>query len=164
MARPCLPLVEHAAAAAAREKESIAAEAEARKAKAELEQSLAELKAQEDAYNNKTAELKRKSEEGSVVQQNKAKAELAQHLAEDPLPLRRAKINNEASVRKADKTAKAAAAAVEAAVAAAVGTGVGTGVAWPKAVAGTRSKAATERPVRTTADPKNRGADPRWWG
>jgi len=97
-------------------------EAEAKKAKEELQAALAELKAQEDAYNNKTQDLTRRSEEGGVVSRNKAKAELAQHLAEDPLPLRRAKINQEAAVRKADKAAadaEAARAAAEAALAAA---------------------------------------------
>jgi len=44
----------------------------------------------------------------SVVNRNKAKAELAQHLASDPLPLRKAKITQEAAVKKAEKTAKAA--------------------------------------------------------
>jgi len=89
-----------------REEESIVA-------KRELEVALAELKAQEDAYNARTAELKRKSEEGSVVQKNKAKNELAQHLAGDSLPLRRAKINQEAAVRKAERAMNAAIAARE---------------------------------------------------
>jgi len=83
-------------------------EAEAKAAKEELEVALKELKSQEDAFNNKTADLERKSAEGSVVAQNKAKAELAQHLASDPLPLRKAKITQEAAVKKADKAAKAA--------------------------------------------------------
>eukprot|EP01087_Luapelamoeba_hula_P000939 TRINITY_DN106_c0_g1_i2.p1 TRINITY_DN106_c0_g1~~TRINITY_DN106_c0_g1_i2.p1 ORF type:complete len:302 (+),score=86.59 TRINITY_DN106_c0_g1_i2:80-985(+) len=95
-------------AAQAAESSAKRAEADAKAAQAELEAALAELKAQEDAYNNKTADLKRKSEEGSLVQRNKAKNELAQHLGEDPLPLRRAKINQEAAVRKAERTSKAA--------------------------------------------------------
>jgi hypothetical protein len=37
---------------------------------------------QEDARNNKTAELQKNSEEGGLVSRNRAKAELAQHLAE----------------------------------------------------------------------------------
>lgn len=81
---------------------------ELRTAQQEVETALAELHAQEQAYNNKTEELKRKSEEGSVVQRNKAKNELAQHLGEDPLPLRRAKITQEAAVKKADRATKAA--------------------------------------------------------
>lgn len=79
------------------------AEAPFKKAQEELQTALAELKAQEDAYARKTEELKQRSESGGVVQRNKAKAELEIHLAEDPLPLRRAKINTEAAERKADK-------------------------------------------------------------
>ena len=67
-----------------------------------MEAALSELKAQEDAYNRRTEELKQKSEGGGVAAL-RAKNELAQHLEEDPLPLRRAKINQEAAVRKADK-------------------------------------------------------------
>jgi len=85
------------------EEEAKAREEDARAAQAELEAALGEVKAQEDAYNNKTADLTRRSEEGGVVSRNKAKAELAQHLAEDPLPLRRAKITAEAAVKKAEK-------------------------------------------------------------
>jgi len=83
-------------------------EQEAKIARRELEAALAEVKAQEDAYNSKTDDLKRKSEEGSVVQKNKAKNELAQHLGEDPLPLRKAKITLEAAVRKSERAEKAA--------------------------------------------------------
>jgi len=82
-----------------------------------LEAALAEVKKQEDAYNAKTEDLKKKSEEGGVVSRNKAKNELAQHLAEDPLPLRQAKITAEAAVRKAEKATKAAAEAKELAIA-----------------------------------------------
>jgi len=95
--------------AAASAEESKVREEEARAAQVELEVALAEVKAQEDAYNNKTQDLTRKSEEGGVVSRNKAKAELAQHLAEDPLPLRRAKITAEAAVKKAERATQAAA-------------------------------------------------------
>ena len=67
----------------------------AQMAQIELEKALAEVKKQEEAYAAKTAELTKKSEEGGVVSRNKAKNELAQHLAEDPLPLRKAKITLE---------------------------------------------------------------------
>jgi len=87
---------EEAAKAKARENEAKAAEDELRTA-------LNELKAQEDAYNQKTEQLKKKSEEGGVVSRNRAKNELAQHLAEDPLPLQRAKITQEAATKKAEK-------------------------------------------------------------
>merc|ERR1712000_54095 len=78
-------------------------EADAKAAQAELEAALAEVKAQEDAYNSRTAELKQKSETGGVVSRNKAANELAQHLAEDPLPLRKAKITAEAAVNRSEK-------------------------------------------------------------
>jgi len=71
---------------------------------------LADLKSQEDARNKRTEELTKGSEDETtgVVTRNKLKAELAQHLAQDPLPLRKAKITQEAAVKKADKAAAAA--------------------------------------------------------
>jgi len=59
--------------------------------------------------------LKKKSEDTNlgVVQRNKAKNELAQHLAEDPLPLRRAKLTTEAATKKAEKARKVAEEAAE---------------------------------------------------
>jgi len=81
---------------------------EARQAQAELDAALREVKLQEDAYNSKTEDLKRRSTTGGLVSQNKAKNELAQHLAEDPLPLRRAKITLEAAVRKAENAVRIA--------------------------------------------------------
>merc|ERR1711974_417847 len=92
-----------------------ATEAEAKAAQQELEVALQELHAQEKAYNDKKAELQKKSEEGGVVSRNKAANELAQLLAEDPLPLRRAKITQEAAVKKAERATNIAAAAREAA-------------------------------------------------
>jgi len=89
---------------------------EAHAAKLEQEAALAEVKAQEDAYNHRTEELKRQSEEGGMVQRNKAKNELAQHLGAETLPLRRAKITCEAATKKAERTAAAAAEAAERAV------------------------------------------------
>jgi len=97
---------------------AVAREREAKQAKIEQDASLAEVQAQETAYNGRTEDLTRRSETGGVVAQNKAKAELAAHLAENPLPLRRAKITNEAAVKKAEKAADAAAAARAAADAA----------------------------------------------
>merc|ERR1712000_505449 len=84
--------------------QSRVAEEDAKAAQAELEAALAEVKAQEDAYNSKTEDLKKKSETGGVVSRNKAANELAQHLAEDPLPLRKAKITLEAAQKRAEKT------------------------------------------------------------
>jgi len=90
---------------AAVEAEQYAREQEApfKAAQEEVDAALADVKSQEDARNERTNELKRKSTEGGVVQQNKAKNELAQHLGEDPLPLRRAKITLEAALKKAEK-------------------------------------------------------------
>jgi len=112
----------HAREAEARTKEAEAKtrEEEAEAAKRELEAALADLKAKESEYNNKTQDLTKKSESASgVVAQNKAKAELAQHLNEPTMPLRKARITQEAAVKKAEKTKQAAAdarAAAEAAV------------------------------------------------
>jgi hypothetical protein len=58
---------------------------------------------QEEAYNQRTTTLKKASEEGTVMTMSKAKMELAQHLDTDPLPLRKAKITQEAALKKADK-------------------------------------------------------------
>merc|ERR1712225_141917 len=80
-----------------------------KQAKAELEAALQELHAEEEAYNKKKADLEKKSQEGGVVSRNKAANELAQLLAEDPLPLRRAKITQEAAVKKAERATQAAA-------------------------------------------------------
>merc|ERR1711941_73118 len=82
----------------------ITQEAPFKAAQEELEAALAEVKAQEDAYNGKIADCEKRSEEGGVVQRNKAKAELAQLQAEDPLPLSRAKITLEAARKRAEKT------------------------------------------------------------
>merc|ERR1712125_43759 len=87
---------------------AVEAKNESIKAKEELEVALQALHAEEEAYNKKKEELERKSKEGGVVSRNKAANELAQLLAEDPLPLRRAKITQEAAVKKAEKTKIAA--------------------------------------------------------
>jgi len=78
-------------------------EAPFKAAQEEVDTALADVKSQEDARNNKTEQLKKQAEEGGVVQQNKAKALLAQHLAEDPLPLRKAKVTLEAALKKTEK-------------------------------------------------------------
>jgi chromosome segregation ATPase len=84
------------------------AEEDARKAEEENKAALAELKKQEDDYHNKCADLEAKTKEGTIVQKNKAVQELAQLKAEDPLPLRKAKITQESAVRKAEKARKEA--------------------------------------------------------
>eukprot|EP00020_Sapocribrum_chincoteaguense_P013430 CAMPEP_0170734838 /NCGR_PEP_ID=MMETSP0437-20130122/2795_1 /TAXON_ID=0 /ORGANISM="Sexangularia sp." /LENGTH=331 /DNA_ID=CAMNT_0011073161 /DNA_START=98 /DNA_END=1093 /DNA_ORIENTATION=+ len=81
-------------------------EAELATAEADLSAALAELKAQEDAYAAKIAELTDASSAGGV-KGAKAANELAQLKEEDPLPLRKSKITQEAALRKVQK-AKAA--------------------------------------------------------
>jgi len=95
--------------------EAIEKEEEARAAQRELEPATRELRAQEDAFNNRTEELRRATTTGGLVSQNKAKNELSQHLASDPLPLRRARITQEAAVKKAERATMAAQVAREAA-------------------------------------------------
>jgi chromosome segregation ATPase len=89
------------------------AEDSVRAAEEELRQAVNELKAQEDAYHNKLKDLEAKSKDtsASVVQRNKAANELAQAKGEDPLPLRKAKITQEAALRKVEKERKVAEAA-----------------------------------------------------
>jgi hypothetical protein len=77
-------------------------------AERELQAALADVKKQEEERDQKTKELTAQSESGGVVARNKAKALLSQHLAEDPLPLRKAKITLEAAVKKAEKATAAA--------------------------------------------------------
>lgn len=94
------------------QKEAARLSAEAEKAAQAAEQAakeaLAELQAQEKAFQDKLADLEKKSNEGGVVSRNRAKAELEQLKAEDPLPLKRAKLNQEAAVRKSEKARKQA--------------------------------------------------------
>jgi len=72
---------------------------------AELQAALAELKRQEDEYNKtcKNLEAKINDPKSSVVQRSRASNELAQLKAEDPLPLRKAKITQEAALRKCQR-------------------------------------------------------------
>ena len=121
-------------------------EEEVRKSQAELEAALAEVKKQEDAYNSKTASLTAKSEDESlgVVTRNRTKNELAQHLAEDPLPLRQAKITAEAALRKAEKATKAAGVAKEVAQQDAAKAGDARAAADADASAASAARAAAE--------------------
>lgn len=81
-----------------------------KKAEAELKAAIEDLKNQENAYNDKITSLEAKSNDGtaSVVAKNKAANELAQLKGEDPLPLRKAKITQQASLKKTEKERKAA--------------------------------------------------------
>jgi hypothetical protein len=88
--------------------EDMKALAEAQKELATLQTLLAELqaaqdeqKAQEDAYQKKVKELETlSSDPNGGLKSKKAAAELSQLKAEDPLPLRKAKITTDAAVRK----------------------------------------------------------------
>jgi len=82
------------------------AERAAHQAKQEQEAALAELQAQEKAKADQIAVLEKKSTEGSTVSKGTAVQQLEALRGEDPLPLRRAKINQGATVRKAEKAAQ----------------------------------------------------------
>jgi len=127
---------------------SIAREADSKAAQKELEAAFAVVKAEEDAYNGKTEDLKRRSEEGGLVSRNKAKNELAQHLGEDPLPLRRAKISAEAAVKRAEKATAAAAEARAAAEKAASEASAARAAAEEASRKATAARAAAEEATR----------------
>ncbi|KNC51706.1 uncharacterized protein AMSG_07772 [Thecamonas trahens ATCC 50062] len=89
-----------------------AAEAKLQAAEDELQAAIDDLHAQEEAYHGAiaTAEAKANDDTLGVVKRNRAAAELAQLKAEDPMPLRRAKLTQEASLRKVGKEKKIVAA------------------------------------------------------
>jgi len=111
--------LEQSKAAAERAKEAAEAAKKAAKAVAEAEaeakKALAELQAEEKAFENKKAALEKTKNDMSigVVKRNKAANELDQLLSEDPLPLRKAKINQSAAVKKCERATKAAEAAAQ---------------------------------------------------
>jgi len=84
-----------------------------KKSEAELKVAVADLAKQENAYRSQIDGLEAKINDpnGSAFNKNKASAELSQLKSEDPLPLRKAKISQEAALRKTEKSAKAAEAA-----------------------------------------------------
>lgn len=81
-----------------------------KKAEAELQVAVADLQSQESAFNKQVGDLQAKVDSPDVptFQKNKAAAELAQLKSENPLPLRKAKIGQEAALRKVERGAKAA--------------------------------------------------------
>jgi len=85
--------------------EATSSEAACKQAQAEVAAALAEVQAQEKAYNHKVAQLEAASNDSSLgaVKQNKAKNELAQVKGEDPLPLRKAKLTLSAALKRAEK-------------------------------------------------------------
>lgn len=101
-----------------RAEESRVAEGKARDAEAEAKAAVEALEAEETAYAKTIADLEAKSQEGGIVSRNRAAAQLAQVKAEDPMPLRKAKLTSEAALRRSKKATQAAADAVVAAEAA----------------------------------------------
>jgi len=103
---------EHAKEAAIASKKAAKAVADA---EAEAKAALAELQAEEKAFEDKKAALEKTKNDMSigVVKRNKASNELDQLLSEDPLPLRKAKINQSAAVKKCERATKAAEAAAQ---------------------------------------------------
>jgi hypothetical protein len=85
------------------------AEEGVRKAEEEQRVAVDEFKKQEDSYQNACKALEARSTDPAVslVQRNKAGAELAQMKQEDPMPLRKAKISQEACLRRVEKERKA---------------------------------------------------------
>jgi len=84
-------------------------------AEAELKKAIEELEKQEAEYKAKIAALENTIAKETGMKQAKAKNELSQLKGEDPLPLRRAKITQEAALRKVQKQKVAVGVAKEAA-------------------------------------------------
>jgi len=84
-----------------------------KKTEAELKAAVDEMTRQEMTYQEsiRTLETKSKDSTASTVSKNKAAAELAVLKQEDPLPLRKAKLTQEAILRKVEKERKASEAA-----------------------------------------------------
>jgi len=87
-----------------------AQEEKVKKAEAELRAAVDDLEKQEAAFKAKkdTLEAKSTDSSASTVARNKAANELAQLLSEDPLPLRKAKLTQQAALRKVEKERKSA--------------------------------------------------------
>ena len=94
---------------AAVEAEAVAASDALTTAKNAADAALADLHAQQKAFDDKCTELETiANSNAGTVTKGKASAELAQLRSKDPLPLDRAKINQGAAVRKVGKAAKKA--------------------------------------------------------
>jgi len=78
--------------------------------KAEKEAQAAQrvLDNEQKTFDYKLSKLKELSENGTGIKKMKAKNEMAQMLSEDPLPLRRARINQQVHTKRAEKALKAA--------------------------------------------------------
>jgi len=92
-----------------------AAEDIVRAAEAELKAAVDDLDRQEADYKGRIAAAETKANNASLgaVQRNKAKNEVAQLKAEDPLPLRKAKITQEAALKRVQKERQKAEAATK---------------------------------------------------
>jgi len=103
------------AIAKAAEEKAVAAENVLKAAEAEARAAAEELHRQEEDYKNKVNALDAKTKDQSTgtVSRNKAVQELAQLKGQDPLPLRKAKITQDAAVRKVEAERKVAQAARE---------------------------------------------------
>ena len=97
---------------AAKEAEAKAVEAEntQKDLEEQVKQALAELQREEDAYKSLCDKLEADGNDDSkgIVSRNRAKNELAQLKCKDPLPLQRAKINQEAVVRRQQRATRSA--------------------------------------------------------
>jgi len=76
------------------------------RAEHELSEAIANLNKQQEEHDHKMKTLEQKTQEGSQVQRSKAAAELAQMKQEDPMPLRKARLTQEAALRKVEKQKK----------------------------------------------------------
>ena len=92
------------------EEAAIAAENEQKQVEAQVAEALAALQREEDAYNKQLADLEAAGNDDTkgIVSRNRAKNELAQLKCKDPLPLQRAKINQEAVVRRQKRATRSA--------------------------------------------------------
>lgn len=87
---------------------AVEAKPKAQAAEAALKRAVAVLAAEEKAFNDRLAALERLASSGGGVKAMKAKNEIAQIKSEDPLPLRKAKITQNAAFKAAEKATKAA--------------------------------------------------------
>jgi len=84
-------------------KAAVEAEAELMKLEAELQVAVDAVLAEEKLINDRAAALQAIIDTGAGVQKNKAVNELAQLKGEDPLPLRKAKITQQAALKRAER-------------------------------------------------------------
>ncbi|CAK9068533.1 Hypothetical protein SCF082_LOCUS34492, partial [Durusdinium trenchii] len=94
------------------EQKCITLEEEQRAVQVQVNEALETVKREEATFQAKIDELEATGSDDSkgIVTRNKAKAELAQLKSSDPMPLQRAKISQEAVVRRAERAVKSAAA------------------------------------------------------